>query len=120
MKGEIKNFLVLFSEQVTVSDMNEALSFLDPKSVEIWTEVNLMEITTQTGAIVFEDLMRSLRRSDHELLEQMNVKQVYACDYPAEDAKSVQKIMTTLLDKYQGKLGTDTEDFTPFLSIKDI
>lgn len=123
-KKEVKpvydSFLYLLPEQISAKEMLEKLDFLPADTLEVWTEVNLLEITTPSGTMTFEDLMKNLRKDDLALLEKLSVKQVYACDYSKTDAALVQKIMTVLQTAFGGKLGSDTEDFEPYLAIKDI
>ena len=55
----------------------EALDFLDEAAVEIWTEINLMELTLLGGAMTFEDMMADRQgETDASLLAALQVKQV--------------------------------------------
>ncbi len=120
-KKEYKSFLYMLPVEAGAGKLAGALPFLERKSVEIWTEMNLLEITLAGGALTFEDMMPELcGKEDEKLLADMEVKQVYACDYEAEDAKAVQEIMKALTESFGGFLASDTVDFKPFLKVGEL
>ena len=103
------------------ANLAKVLDFLEHRQIEIWTEVNLLELTFQAGTLTFEDMMPELTdEADLSLLADMGMKQVYACDYDAADAASVKKVMESLLACYGGILASDTEDFKPFLKPEEL
>ena len=57
---------------------------------------------------------------DKEILKGLRMKQVLSCDYESTDAELVKKIMEAFLKAFGGKIGSDTEDFTPFLETKEL
>lgn len=115
-KEEGLSFLYMLPAEAGVRILSEALAFMDEAAVEIWTEINLMEITLAGGAVTFEDIMADMQgEADARLLEELHVAQVYACDYEARDREAVRRIMETLTEKLGGFLASDTEDFRPFL-----
>lgn len=113
---EFCSVLYMVPQGTCVKQLAEGLDFLGREAVEIWTEVNLLEITMENATLTFEDMMEQLESpADKQLLAKLNVKQVYACDYEAADKIMVRKIMETLLEKFGGFLASDTEDFEPFI-----
>ncbi len=120
-KKEYRSFLYMLPVEAGAGKLAEALPFLERKSVEIWTEINLLEITLAGGTLTFEDMMPELcGKEDEQLLADMGVKQVYACDYEAKDAKEVQAIMKALTESFGGFLASDTADFKPFLEAGEL
>ena len=67
-----------------------------------------------------EDFEESLRKEDEDTLSGLRMQQVYSVTYPAEEAKSVREIMQKWMASFGGKLGSDTEDFAPFLTIEEL
>lgn len=121
VQKEERNFLYLLPEPVVAANLAKVLDFLERRQIEIWTEVNLLELTFQAGTLTFEDMMPELTdEADLSLLADMGMKQVYACDYDAADAASVKKVMESLLACYGGILASDTEDFKPFLKPEEL
>lgn len=113
--------LYMLPDGGTAKQMAEALDFLPKEAVEIWTEVNLLEITLENGTLTFEDMMEQMESpEDKQLLAKLQVGQVYACDYEASDKAEVCKIMETLIEKFGGFLASDTEDFTPFIKPEEL
>lgn len=118
---EYRSFLYMIPEKVAAKELAEKLDFMAKETVEVWTEVNLLELTLQSGTLTFEDMMEDLSGAeDATLLEKLEVKQVYVCDYEASDAEIVQKIMKCLIETVGGILASDTEDFEPFVKVEEL
>ncbi|MEZ3426037.1 MAG: hypothetical protein K1W13_01345 [Lachnospiraceae bacterium] len=117
---ESLSFLYMLPAKTDVHALSDALDFLDEAAVEIWTEINLMELTLAGGAMTFEDMMADMQKADAALLAALQVKQVYACDYEARDREAVRRIMEALTKKLGGFIASDTEDFKPFLQLGEL
>ncbi len=117
-----KSFLYLLPEKHTAEELAQVLTDagLDRKRVEIWKEINLLELTPENGSVYVEDFEESLRKEDEDTLSGLGMQQVYSVTYPAEEAKSVKEIMQKWTASFGGKLGSDTEDFAPFLTIEEL
>lgn len=117
-----KSFLYLLPEKHTAEELAQVLTDtgFDKKKVEIWKEINLLELTLENGSVYVEDFEESLRKEDEDTLSGIGMQQVYSVTYPAEEAKSVREIMQKWMASFGGKLGSDTEDFAPFLTIEEL
>lgn len=115
-----RSVLFLLPEKVTAAELAGELTFLDRKQIEVWTDVNILELTFENGTLTFEDIMQDLGVGDEALLSLIGKKQVYACDYLEEDREMVKKVMKILIEKYLGVIASDTEDFRPYLSLEDL
>lgn len=117
-----KSFLYLLPEKHTAEELAQVLTDagFDKKKVEIWKEINLLELTLENGSVYVEDFEESLRKEDEDTLSGLGMQQVYLMTYPAEEAKSVKEIMQKWQASFDGKLGSDTEDFAPFLTIEEL
>lgn len=117
-----KSFLYLLPEKHTAEELAQVLTDagFDKKRVEIWKEINLLELTLENGSVYVEDFEESLRKEDEDTLSGLGMQQVYSVTYPAEEAKSVREIMQKWMASFGGKLGSDTEDFAPFLTIEEL
>lgn len=117
-----KSFLYLLPEKHTAEELAQVLTDagFDKKKVEIWKEINLLELTLEKGSVYVEDFEESLRKEDEDSLSGLGMQQVYSVTYPAEEAKSVKEIMQKWQASFDGKLGSDTEDFAPFLTIEEL
>lgn len=117
-----KSFLYLLPEKHMAEELAQVLTDtgFDKKKVEIWKEINLLELTLENGSVYVEDFEESLRKEDEDTLSGLGMQQVYSVTYPAEEAKSVKEIMQKWMASFGGKLGSDTEDFAPFLTIEKL
>lgn len=117
-----KSFLYLLPEKHMAEELAQVLTDagFDKKKVEIWKEINLLELTLENGSVYVEDFEESLRKEDEDTLSGLGMQQVYSVTYPAEEAKSVKEIMQKWQASFDGKLGSDTEDFAPFLTIEEL
>lgn len=117
-----KSFLYLLPEKHTAEELAQVLTDagFDKKKVEIWKEINLLELTLEKGSVYVEDFEESLRKEDEDTLSGLGMQQVYSVTYPAEEAKSIKEIMQKWQASFGGKLGSDTEDFAPFLTIEEL
>lgn len=118
--GQFRSFLYLLPQRTSAAELAKTLDFIPKKEVEIWEEECVLEIQSQGGTVTFEDIRDSLEKEDKDVLSELRMKQVIACDYEAADAAMVRKIMESFLKKFGGKIGSDTENFEPFLSLEEI
>lgn len=117
---EMRDFLYLLPKKASAKSLASTLNFMDQKDVEVWEDECVIEITAGEGIITFEDIRESLEKEDKEILNGLRMKQVLSCDYESTDAELVKKIMETFLKNFGGKIGSDTEDFEPFLELENI
>ena len=117
---EFLDFLYLLPKKTSAKDFAKVLTFLKPEDVEVWEDECVIEITTDNGTITFEDIRESLEREDEKVLSDLRMKQVLSCDYEKTDRELVRKIMRAVVDKFGGKIGSDTEDFTPFVEPEEL
>lgn len=114
------SFLYLLPEEISAKQLHDGLDFLEAKQLEVWTEINLFEVTADEGTITFEDMRDNLGEEDSGTLAGMGMKKVYAVDYYLSDNGILRKVMETLISEFGGKIGSDTEDFRPFIKLNEI
>ncbi|CDD66802.1 putative uncharacterized protein [Firmicutes bacterium CAG:882] len=114
------SFLYLLPENIDAKILYAGLDFLDDKQLEVWTQINLLEVTTDEGTVTFEDMKDNLRQEDFAVLDGIGIKKVYAVDYYLSDKSVLRKVMETLTSKFGGKIGSDTEDFQPFIKVNEL
>lgn len=117
---EFRSFLYLLPKKTGVKDLAKVLDFVEKKNLEMWEDEVVVEITTAGGTITFEDIRDSLEKTDEKVLNDLRMKQVLACDYESTDAELVKKIMGAFLKAFGGKIGSDTEDFQPFMNTEEL
>ena len=74
-----KSFLYLLPEKHTAEELAQVLTDagFDKKKVEIWKEINLLELTLENGSVYVEDFEESLRKEDEDTLSGLGMQQVY-------------------------------------------
>lgn len=118
---EFQSCLYMLPVSADVKQLVQALPFVPKEAIEIWTEVNILEVTLENGTLTLEDMMQDISGTeDTELLAELKVQQVYACDYETADKKAVQRILQSLIEQFGGFLGSDTEDFQPFIKVEEL
>lgn len=117
---EFKSFLYLLPKRTSAKDLAKVLEFLPKEKIEVWEDECVLEISAGEAVITFEDIRDSLEKEDEKVLNSLRMKQVLACDYESTDAELVRKTMGIFLKTFQGKIGSDTEDFEPFLNLEEI
>lgn len=115
-----KSFLYLIPEDVSARALLEKLDFFPEEALEIWPEIDILEITIEDRTITFESLKEDLYEEDLEILEQMGIKEVYLFEYAENDKSMMQKIMNLYQESFGGKIGSDTDDFSPFLTVAEL
>ena len=114
------SFLYLIPNDISAGQLHDGLDFLNEKQLEVWTEINLLEVTTDEGTVTFEDMKDNLRGEDSDVLDGMGIKKVYAVDYYLSDKGVLRKVMDTLTSNCGGKIGSDTEECQPFIKVKKL
>ena len=114
------SFLYLLPEEISARQLHDGLDFLEAKQLEVWTDLYLLDGTVVERRITFEDLRDNLGEEDSGILAGMGMKKVYAVDYYLSDNGILRKVMETLISKFGGKIGSDTEDFQPFVKVNEI
>ena len=117
-----KTFLYLVPDSVKADGIAKALedAGFAAKQMEVWKEINLLELNLESGSLYMEDFQDSLQKEDEALLTGLGQKYVYAVSYPETESSAVKHMMEKLLSVFGGKLASDTEDFTQFLTVGEL
>lgn len=114
-----ENAVLLLKSDVKVKDIQNIVNE-NFKNIEtdVWTDLSIIEIALDSGScidieeIVFEDL----DESDKIYCQNEQIKIMYYIDYEKEDLNTILEIVKLILDRYDGLLGNDTENFEPVFS----
>ena len=127
VKQEIKKakkfleYYYMIPEEVEVRRLSGYLHCVDEERVEIWRELNLMEVVLVSDSLIFQDSMESFEDpADLEFLKHHGIKTVYQVSYEEQDQEMAKKILAELLKETGGFLCCDTEDFAPFYRLEDL
>ena len=106
-KSNPKSFFFLLKEEVSVAEFVRELTFLEKKQIEIWTDVNVLELSFENGTLTFEDMKEELNEEECAILSEMGRKQIFACDYLEADEDMVKRVMQVLQEKFDGVIDAD-------------
>ena len=119
-KGTIVEYFYMIPAEVTVRDLVEAVHCVDEEAMEIWTELDLMEIVLSADSLIFDNMMDTFTEpGDQEFLAAKGVKVVYAASYNTKDKDMVKKVLEGLHAAFGGFMASDTEDLEPIFEIAD-
>lgn len=105
---------------MTVKDMSAILTCVTQEQIEIWTELNLMEIVLEHDSFIFQDARECfIDPLDLEFLQEHQIASMYEISYDAADEAKVTEIVKELLTKAGGFICSDTEDFEPIFRLTD-
>ena len=118
----VQDYLLLIKEDKNCKHIEQL--FLGTKfeeNIEVWIELDLLEITLNKDTLVFENILETFdTKEDKEILNNNEVKMVYAISYMQSDIESVKEILTIISNHFDIKIASDTFDFEPFISIDDL
>ena len=99
----------LISQEILVSELAALLPDYQEK-IEIWTELDLMEVTLTNDALVFEEAAEDFEsQEDRAYFSEHNIQKVYAMTYDVLDAEEVKQILTTLQYTVVGRICKEDE-----------
>lgn len=117
-KGVEEEFLYMFPVEVTVRDLEQALTNYPEDKKEIWVELDMMEVVLEADSLIFENMMDTFDAdSDQAFLAEKGVKVVYAFNYNTRDKEAVVGVLKELHSVFGGFVASDTEDLEPIYEV---
>ena len=116
-------FLIL-KEKVSVVELQDLIneSFKEIET-EIWPDLNIMELQLKSDntmdwievseSDVFDD-------EDKKIINSYDAKAVFCITVDADDTEVLVSVVKAILEKYDGVLGNDTDDFKPMFDKSNI
>ena len=99
----------LIPQETSISQMAELLPDYQEK-IELWLEMDLMELTLTHDTMVFEEAAEDFANSEDQVyFAEHKIKKVYAITYDALDAEEVKQILSTLQAALQGRVCEEDE-----------
>lgn len=99
----------LIPQETSISQMAELLPDYQEK-IELWLEMDLMELTLTHDTMVFEEAAEDFANSEDQVyFAEHKIKKVYAITYDALDAEEVRQILSTLQAVLQGRVCEEDE-----------
>lgn len=109
-------FLML-KENVKVKEIKDTIvANFEDIEVDIWSELNVIQLELKDKTYI--DLVEMINddafdAKDKEYFQSRDFKSVYCITHESEDLKVMLDIAKLLIEKYDGILANDTDDFEP-------
>lgn len=113
--GNPIDLLYMTPSEVNVKDISNLLSEGNGLTIEIWDELNVLELTLSNQNIIdFEPLdIHFQDPSDAAFVKNRNIKTIFAISAIEEDLEIIKPIFEQIINQLSGFLCADTEDFSP-------
>lgn len=114
VEKQILEFYYMIPESISAKELSELIRVAEEKQIEVWKELNLMEVVLEQDSLIFQDVREIFEDPlDLAFLEEHNIKSIYQISYEKQDESEVKRIMKELLQKAKGMIASDTDDFMP-------
>lgn len=110
------DLLYMTSCEITAKDISDLLKDLTDLKLELWDEMNVLELELNNQDTVdFEPMDIHFKNpSDSAFVKNRNIKTIFAVSIYEEDIETVKSIFEKIIDQFSGFLCSDSEDFSPF------
>ncbi|MGB4660852.1 MAG: hypothetical protein WBI07_16905 [Mobilitalea sp.] len=115
---ETKTFidiLYMTPSEIRAKDIAELLQNVEGVKVELWNEMNVLEIgLANDNSVDMEPLDIDFKDpSDISFIRNREIKTIFALTLNDDDLDAVETLFEKIVDKYSGFLCADTADFYP-------
>ena len=94
---------------------------VDAEKVDIWPELNLMEVVLDSDSLIFQDGRECfVDPLDLEFIEERKVQSIYVVSYEEGDSVKARTVIKEIMEAKGGFLCSDTEDFEPMYTVDTI
>ncbi len=118
---KILEFYYMSPTEMTAKQMSLCVQSMPEEAVEVWPELNLMEVVMENDSLIFQDGRECFEDPlDLEFIEKNGIKSIYQMSYDEADQEQVIKVMKEILQQMDGMVCCDTDDFEPIYKIGNI
>ncbi|HIQ98789.1 MAG TPA: hypothetical protein IAB23_03810 [Candidatus Scybalocola faecavium] len=118
---KILEFYYMIPGETCAKELSRYITTVDEEKIEIWTELNLMEVIMENDSLIFQDAWKCfVDPLDQEYIQDHGIKTIYQISYDERDLPCVRQVMKELLNKAGGRICSDTDDFEPVYTLDNI
>ncbi len=118
---KILEFYYMIPGEILVKELSRYIAAVAEEKIEIWTELNLMEVIMENDSLIFQDAWKYfVDPLDQEYIREHGIKTIYQISYDERDLPCVRQVMKELLNKTGGRICSDTDDFEPVYTLDNI
>ena len=102
-------------------ELSLCIASVPEEQVEIWTELNLVEVVLANDSLIFQDARECfVDPLDLEYIRDNDIKTIYQISYDAMDQTVVRIVMKEILEQKGGRICSDTDDFEPVFTLENV
>jgi len=117
MKAKIKKILEFYymaEQEVKVKDLAAAIKSVEPEKIDIWSELDLMEVVLDDDSLIFQNAGECfVDPLDLQFFEEHQIKKKYQISFAESDTIKAKKVLEELMVEKGGIVCSDTDDFQP-------
>jgi len=118
---KILEFYYMSPKEMTAKEMSLCIKSMPEETIEVWTQLNLMEVVMENDSLIFQDGRECFEDPlDLEFIEKNGIKSIYQMSYDEADQECVIKVMKEILAQMDGMVCCDTDDFEPIYKLGNI
>ena len=118
---KIVEFYYMIPEEIGVKALSQQITAVDEEKIEIWKELNLMEVVMDHDSLIFQDAWDCfVDPLDQEYIQSHGIRSIYQISYDVEDIACVRQVMKDLLGAVGGRICSDTDDFEPAYTLENV
>ena len=124
VKKNVKNiyeFYYMSPTEMNAREWSLCIASVPEEQVEIWTELNLVEVVLANDSLIFQDARECfVDPLDLEYIRDNDIKTIYQISYDAMDQSVVRIVMKEILEQKGGRICSDTDDFEPVFTLENV
>ena len=111
---KIMEFYYMIPEDVTAKDLTKTVTCVDEESVDVWPELNLMEVVLDTDSLILQDGRECfIDPLDLTFIKEHRIKSIFSVSYEQSDKETACRILKQMMEARGGFICSDTETFEP-------
>lgn len=123
-KKTVKNiveFYYMTGKKVDAKSLSMCITAVPSEQVEVWTELNLMEVVMENDSLIFQDARECfIDPLDLEFIKEHHFETIYQISYDDRDELLVRHVLREILQCNGGMVCADTDDFEPSYTVENI
>ena len=111
---KILEFYYMTNQEVMVKDLAAAIKSIESDKIEIWSELDLMEVILDDDSLIFQNAEECfIDPLDLQFFEAYQIKKKYQISFSDADSVKAKQVLEELMADKGGFVCSDTEDFQP-------
>lgn len=120
-KKKILEFYYMTPEKTDARELMSLVKSVDEEKVDIWPELNLMEVVLDSDSLIFQDGRECfIDPLDLEFIEEKKIQSIYVVSYEEGDSMKARAVIKEIMEAKGGFFCSDTEDFEPMYTADTI